>query len=60
MAPSLELADFDKTTISLFIGSSGGGGGGEGVSVLAFYSVDPSSNPAEVYSFVSEKCLKKE
>ena len=54
MAPSLELADFDKTTISLFIGSSGGGGGGEGVSVLAFYSVDPSSNPAEVYSFVSE------
>ena len=59
MAPSLELADFDKTTISLFFGSSGGGGG-EGVSVLAFYSVDPSSNPAEVYSFVSEKCLKKE
>ena len=28
-----------------------GRGGGQGVRVLAFYSDDPSSNPAEVYSF---------
>ena len=35
-----------------------GGGGGQVVSVLAFYSVDPSSNPAEVNSFNSLNCLK--
>ena len=36
-----------------FIGYGGdGGGGGQGVSVLALYSDDPSSNPAEVYSFI--------
>ena len=29
----------------------GRGGGGEVVSVLAFYSNNPSSNPAEAYSF---------
>ena len=29
------------------------------VSVLAFYSDDPSSNPAEVYSFYSVNCLKR-
>ena len=28
-----------------------GRGGGQVVSVLAFYSDDPSSNPAEVYNF---------
>ena len=28
-----------------------GRGGGQVVSVLAFYSEDPSSNPAEVYNF---------
>ena len=28
-----------------------GRGGGQVVSVLAFYSEDPSSNPAEVYSY---------
>ena len=31
-----------------------GSGGGQVVSVLAFYSDDPSSNPAEAYSF----CVK--
>ena len=30
------------------------------VSVLAFYSVDPSSNPAEVYSFFCKICFSKE
>ena len=29
----------------------GGGGGGQVVSVLTFHSDDPSSNPAEAYSF---------
>ena len=29
----------------------GGGGGGQVVSVLALYSNNPSSNPAEAYSF---------
>ena len=28
-----------------------GRGGGQVVSVLAFYFVDPSSNPAETYSY---------
>ena len=36
-----------------------GRGGGQVVSVLAFYSDDPSSNPAEVYNF-SVKLLLKE
>ena len=29
------------------------------VSVLALYSDDPSSNPAEVYSFFSDKLFEK-
>ena len=29
-----------------------GRGGGQVVSVLAFYSDDPGSNPADAYSFV--------
>ena len=33
-------------------------GGGQVVSVLAFYFEDPSSNPAEVYSFPVFFCLK--
>ena len=36
----------------------GGGGGGQVVSVLTFYTDDPSSNPAEVYNFYSINCLK--
>ena len=28
-----------------------GRGGGQVVSLLAFYSVDPSSNPTDIYSF---------
>ena len=36
-----------------------GSGGGQVVSVLAFYSDDPSLNPAEVYSFYSVNCLKR-
>ena len=36
-----------------------GRGGGQVVSVLAFYSDDPSSNPAEVYNFFSVKLLLK-
>ena len=36
-----------------------GSGGGQVVTVLAFYSVDLSSNPAEVYSFNSVNCLKR-
>ena len=39
----------------LFLGS----GGDQVVSVVAFYSVDPSSNPAEVYSFNSVNSLKR-
>ena len=35
-----------------------GSGSSQVVSMLAFYSVDPSSNPAEVYSFNSVNCLK--
>ena len=36
-----------------------GSGGGQVVTVLAFYSVDLSSNPAEVYSFNSVNCSKR-
>ena len=36
-----------------------GSGGGQVVSVLAFYSVDPSSNPAEVYNFSVKLLLKR-
>ena len=36
-----------------------GGGGGPVFSVLAFYSVNPSSNPTEVYDFYSVNCLKR-
>ena len=36
-----------------------GSGGGRVVSVLAFYYDDPSSNPADVYSFYSANCLKR-
>ena len=34
-------------------------GGSPVVSVLAFFSDDPSSNPAEVYKFYSSHCLKR-
>ena len=34
-------------------------GGDQVVSVDAFYSDDPSSNPAEVFSFYSVNCLKR-
>ena len=34
-------------------------GGGQVVSVLAFYSDDPSSNPAEVYNFSVKFLLKR-
>ena len=37
-----------------------GRGGGQVVSVLAFYSNDPSSNPADAYSFSVEFCFWKE
>ena len=33
-----------------------GRGGGQVVTVLAFCTDDPSSNPAEVYSFYSVNC----
>ena len=36
----------------------GSGGCGQVVSMLAFYSDDPSSNPAEDDSFYSLNCLK--
>ena len=36
-----------------------GCGGGQVVSVLAFYSNNPSSNPAEAYSFSVILCLKR-
>lgn len=35
-----------------------GRGGGHMVSVLAFYSVDQSSNPAESTVFIMSSCLK--
>ena len=38
-------------------GVGGGGVGGQVVSVLAFYSDDPSSNPAEAYSFFCKICV---
>ena len=34
-----------------------GRGGGQVVSVLAFYSDDPSSNPAEAYNFSCKICV---
>ena len=36
-----------------------GCGGGQVVSVLAFYSDNPSSNPAEVYNFSVKLLLKR-
>ena len=36
-----------------------GRGGGQVFSVLAFYSDDPSSNPAEVYNFSVKLILKR-
>ena len=36
-----------------------GRGGGQVASVLAFYSVNLSSNPAEAYSFLYNLCLKR-
>ena len=37
-----------------------GRGGGQVVRVLAFYSDDPGSNPADAYSFFCKKlCLKQ-
>ena len=36
-----------------------GCGGGKVVSVLAFYSDNPSSNPAEVYNFSVKLLLKR-
>ena len=36
-----------------------GRGGGQVVSMLAFYSDDPSSNPAEVYNFSVKLLLKR-
>ena len=36
-----------------------GSGGGQVVSVLAFYSDDPSSNPVEVYNFSVRLYLKR-
>ena len=38
----------------------GGRGGGQVVSVLAFYSNDPSSNPADASSFFCKNCIWKE
>ena len=35
----------------------GRGGGGQVVSMLAFYSDDPSLNPAEAYSFLCKNCV---
>ena len=39
--------------------TNGRRGGGQVVSVLAFYSDDPSSNPAEVYNFSVKLLLKR-
>ena len=36
-----------------------GCGGGLSVSVVAFYSDDPNSNPADVYSFLSIMLFEK-
>ena len=36
-----------------------GRGGGQMVSVLAFYSDDPSSNPADAYSFFVKLVFEK-
>ena len=38
----------------------GGRGGGEVVSMLAFYSDDPSSNPADAYSFSVKFVVEKD
>ena len=39
---------------------SSGGGGGQVVSMQATYSDDPSSNPADAYSFLCKICIWKE
>ena len=46
--------------IPCYIFISLGPGGGQVVSVLVFYSDDPSSNPAEAYSFFCKICVWKE
>ena len=44
-----------SSVINLMLGR----GGGQVVSMLAFYSDDPSSNPAEVYNFSVKLLLKR-
>ena len=46
----------DWQTVYIWVSS---GGGGQAVSVLAVYSVDTSSNPAEVYKFNHVNCLNR-
>ena len=51
----LPSIDLKLITNSLYMGR----GGGQVFSVLAFYSDDPSSNPAEVYNFSVKLILKR-
>ena len=51
----MRTTDFDIKKYLLELGS----GGGQVVSVLALYSDDPSSNPAEVYIFSVKLNLKR-
>ena len=46
-----------ETNIGTNIETKKCSGGGQVVNVLAFYSVDPSSNPAEVNNFNSLNCF---
>ena len=51
---------FSFSNIGSQTSSRQGGGGGQVVSVLAFYSDDPSLNPAAAYSFFCKICVWKE
>ena len=55
----MNLAGFFIHTEHICQGADGYSGGGQVVSVLAFYSNDPSSNPAEVYNFSVKLLLKR-
>ena len=66
----LGIYDTRGQQVNTFFAGCGGGqvgcgggqvgcGGGQVVSVLAFYSDNPSSNPAEVYNFSVKLLLKR-
>ena len=60
VGPFKKTPDFQQWQWSREVYFAEGCGGGQLVSVLAFYSDNPSSNPANAYSFFCKICFWKE